>query len=249
MAIFGNLSEMPLPDVLSMIGRSTGRFTIWNTPNEHYYELHIDEGALSALLINHDPIEDVFPLRDRVAELLNLTAGEFEFEDLDGSRLLSHHDLPLEGLLLSGLTAMDEVAAHRAQFPNPQTVFRTRNGKEPWLSGDLQDFWECGGLLLGQGASAEKIAQQTSASIDRVLLCLYKLRMAGVIAPVRAFQYDATALTSWGGASPAASPGDPAPSPNGEHKVADPAEASVKSSGGIGIIRKIMLRLRKNFTS
>ncbi len=231
-----------------MVGRSTGRFTIWNTTSEHYYELHIDEGMLTALLINHEPIEDIFPLRDRMAELLKLAAGEFEFENLDGSLLLCHHDLAIDGLLLSGLAAMNEVEAHRSQFPNPQTVFRTRNGKEPWLTGELHDFWECSGQLLGEGASAERIAQQTSASIDQVLLCLYKLRTAGLIAPVRAFHYQAPTPAQWNALAPVGNSPEPPRAADGD-KTVDPAVAASKPEREMGIIQRIMLRLRRNFTS
>jgi len=233
MAIFGNLSEMPLADVFAMVGRYTGRVTIWNTPTEHYYELHIDEGALTALLVNQESIQDVFPLRDRITELINLTSGEFEFQNLHGDLLLTQHDLSLDTLLLSGLAALDEVAAHRSQFPSPQTVFRTRSGKDPWLTGDLHDFWLCSSHLLSQGASAEIIAAQTSVSTDQVLLCLYKLRTAGVIAPFRAFQYDPASVSRW---------------PERGMDSPEPVKAEKPANGG-GIIHRIMLRLRRGFMS
>lgn len=244
---------MPMPDVLSTVGNKTGRFTVWNTSSQHYYELHIDKGLLTALMVNNEPVEDIFPLRNRMAELVNLKSGEFEFENLASRLLVSHHQLSIDTLLLSGLAVADEVAEHRPHLPNPQTVFKTHGNKEPWLTGDLLDFWHCSGALLKQGASAEAIAKETALYPDHVLLCLYKLRMAGVITPLRAFQYD-SAFPSLPGDStnglPGSSPlldldkylersaaGAPVTRPDSRPLVQEP-----------GIIQRIMHRLWRGFS-
>lgn len=243
---------MPLPDVLSAVGRKTGRFTLWNTSTQHYYELHIDQGLLTGLIVDNEPVEDVFPLRNRMVELMNLTSGEFEFENLASRLLHAHHQLAIDTLLLSGLSVLNEVKANRSQLPNAQTVFRTKISKEPWLTGDLLEFWNCSGPMLSEGASADVIAKSTSLYLDQVLLCLYKLRMAGIISPARAFQYDLAGASAHSVISK-----DFTFMPKNldfEHHF---GRAALASAGGptengqskqeMGIVQRIMFRLRKGF--
>jgi len=228
---------MPLPDVLSAISRRTGRFTVWNTPTEHYYEVHVDKGVVTGLLVDNVAVEEVFPLRNRMVELINVSEGEFEFENMASHVLLTQHQLSLDSLLLSGLSFMSELAASRSQFPNAQTVFRAAGPSEPWLTGDLQEFWHSSGPLLVAGASAETIATQTSLFIEHVLLCMYKLRMAGIIVPVRAFQ------KVWEAGSRS----------EVVHGIlnggsAGPLLASAAPQGNSGIVRRIMARLWMGIT-
>lgn len=252
MAIFGNLADMALPDVLTMVGRGTGRFMLTNTSSRHDYELHLDKGMLNALLVDSDPVQDIFQLRNRMTELLNLSGGEFEFDKLPAAFLLSHYALSIDMLLLSALSALDEVAAYRPHLPDSQTVFLIQPSKEAWLEGDLLEFWECSNHLLAQGASAEKIAEQTSLFTDHVLLCLYKLRTTGLIAPVRAFQSKIEnglkpALPS---AVTPSRPPDDNPVPEREISVVhDELQVDPPTHDETGIIQRIMVRLRRGFTS
>lgn len=213
MAIFGYLTDMPLPDVLSMVGRSSGRFTVWNCPNGKNYELHLSQGLLCAMLVDSTPVEDVFQIRNRMVELMNMRTGEFEFQKQSASGLLSNFSISIDTLLLSSLAALDEMEAYRSFFASSRTVFTIVPTREAWLEGDLLEFWETCYPLLENGASAETIAQATNIYLDNILLALYKLRTAGLIAPVRAFQ---TIVTQTGGLKRAfaSAPNKSGPLPN-----------------------------------
>lgn len=249
MAIFGNLADMPLPDVLSMVGRGTGRFTVSNTSSQHYYERHLDKGMLTVLMVDNEPVHDLFELRNRMTELLNLNMGEFEFEKLASTLLLTHYNFSIEMLLLSALAALDEVAAYRPHLPDCQTIFQVQPNKEAWLEGDLLEFWQCSAHLLTNGASAEKIAETTSLFTDHVLLCLYKLRMTGIIAPVRAFQSETELVFQRSMPLPpsAATTGLTDPDPGDPVAVSNLEPKSDRHSDEMGMIQKIMLRLRRGF--
>lgn len=253
MAIFGNVTDMPLPDVLTMVGRSTGRFIVSQTSCGHAYELHLDRGMLIALIVDQEPIGDIFQVHNRMVELMNLHAGDFEFEKQEVSSLMLQFNLSIEMLLLSSLAALDELEAYRSRLPNNQTIFQILPSKEAWLEGDLLEFWECSYNLLAEGTSAEKIAERTSLFIDHVLLCLYKLRTAGIIAPVRAFSPRISGGLN--GGRIAIPPAATARLPEmGTHQKSEPQgrhpEASTPFSSPLlpdsSAIQKILLRLRES---
>ena len=187
MAVFGNLRDMPLPDLVAMLGRRSGVLEVFGLPGKRSgYALALDGGKVLWVREGNrllDPVEARFTLQ----ELFRLQEGAFEFTPgvppAEGMVL----GWPLERLLLTLTTVEDEFQAYRPLLPDPKTRFQAA-ALEVWLEEPLWSFWERARPLLQGGASAEELANRLRLPLDEVRYYLHKLRLAGKVAPVRAYE-------------------------------------------------------------
>ncbi|HYU35726.1 MAG TPA: DUF4388 domain-containing protein [Thermoanaerobaculia bacterium] len=186
MAIFGDFADLPFPETFSMVGRRTGRLLISDVPDQGSFELHLVDGSLRGLRIDHEDIDDPLRARDRLAALMEAPCGLFQFHRCAPERLHGALDLPLISLLMSLASAVDEISAYRERFLHPQARFRRLAGEAVRLADDLDQFAQKATPYLLQGTDAEELARALDISLDQVRLYLYKLRSLGWIAPIGA---------------------------------------------------------------
>ena len=187
MAIFGDLQDMPLVDLLSMLGRRSGLLDVWDVGGKrNRYILALDRGNL-LWVKDEGGYLDPLKARSTLLELASAGRGAFEFTPVEppkGSPLLNW---PIERVLLSVTTIHDELASYNSLLPDPKTRFQVA-ALEVWLEEPLYSFWERAKPLLQAGASAEDLASRLRLPLDEVRYYLHKLRLAGKVAPVRAYE-------------------------------------------------------------
>jgi hypothetical protein len=187
LAIFGDLQDMPLVDLLSMLGRRSGLLDVWDVGGKrNRYILALDRGNL-LWMKDEGGYLDPLKARSTLLELASAGRGAFEFTPVEppkGSPLLNW---PIERVLLSVTTIHDELASYNSLLPDPKTRFQVA-ALEVWLEEPLYSFWERAKPLLQAGASAEDLASRLRLPLDEVRYYLHKLRLAGKVAPVRAYE-------------------------------------------------------------
>jgi hypothetical protein len=187
LAIFGDLQDMPLVDLLSMLGRRSGLLDVWDVGGKrNRYILALDRGNL-LWVKDEGGYLDPLKARSALLELASAGRGAFEFTPVEppkGSPLLNW---PIERVLLSVTTIHDELASYNGLLPDPKTRFQVA-ALEVWLEEPLYSFWERAKPLLQTGASAEDLASRLRLPLDEVRYYLHKLRLAGKVAPVRAYE-------------------------------------------------------------
>jgi len=187
LAIFGDLQDMPLVDLLSMLGRRSGLLDVWDVGGKrNRYILALDRGNL-LWMKDEGGYLDPLKARSALLELASAGRGAFEFTPVEppkGSPLLNW---PIERVLLSVTTVHDEIASYNSLLPDPKTRFQVA-ALEVWLEEPLYSFWERAKPLLQTGASAEDLASRLRLPLDEVRYYLHKLRLAGKVAPVRAYE-------------------------------------------------------------
>jgi len=187
LAIFGDLQDMPLVDLLSMLGRRSGLLDVWDVGGKrNRYILALDRGNL-LWMKDEGGYLDPLKARSALLELASAGRGAFEFTPVEppkGSPLLNW---PIERVLLSVTTIHDELASSKSLLPDPRTRFQVA-ALEVWLEEPLYSFWERAKPLLQAGASAEDLASQLRLPLDEVRYYLHKLRLVGKVAPVRAYE-------------------------------------------------------------
>lgn len=191
MAIFGSLDELPIPEILSMLGQRSGHLKVWDLPDDKRCDLYLDKGKLKALRINGRKVQEVFEVREEMVSLLSTKHGSFEFDRCAPAALQQGLNVSVQQLLLSAATAIDEIAAYRNNFADPRTRFQMLTSFDTWTDQELAHFWERAESTLIEGASAYELADMLAISLEQVQLILYKLRSLGVIEPVRQFQKQA----------------------------------------------------------
>jgi len=178
---------MPLVDLLSMLGRRSGLLHVWDAGGKrNRYILALDRGNLLWMKDDQGYL-DPLKARSTLLELASAHWGAFEFTPVEppkGSPLLNW---PLEQMLLSVITIHDELASYNSLLPDPRTRFQVA-ALEVWLEEPLYSFWERAKPLLQAGASAEDLASRLRLPLDEVRYYLHKLRLAGKVAPVRAYE-------------------------------------------------------------
>jgi hypothetical protein len=187
LAIFGDFQDMPLVDLLSMLGRRSGLLDVWDVGGKrNRYILALDRGNL-LWVKDEGGYLDPLKARSTLLELASAGRGAFEFTPVEppkGSPLLNW---PIERVLLSVTTIHDELASYNSLLPDPRTRFQVA-ALEVWLEEPLYSFWERAKPLLQAGASAEDLASRLRLPLDEARYYLHKLRLAGKVAPVRAYE-------------------------------------------------------------
>jgi len=194
-AIFGSLEELPIPEVLSMLGQRSGHLKVWDLPDDKRCDLYIDKGRLKALRINGRRVREVFEVREEMVSLISTQNGAFEFDRCSPEVMQQGVDISIQQMLLSAATAIDEIAAYRNNFADPRTRFQMLTTFDTWTDQTLARFWERAEQSLMHGASASELAESLDMNLEQVQLILYKLRSLGIIEPVREFRKQAKART------------------------------------------------------
>ncbi|NJK46350.1 MAG: DUF4388 domain-containing protein, partial [Pleurocapsa sp. SU_196_0] len=184
-AIFGNLTEFPLVEVLAMLEGRTGILRFTQVGMHTTLDLHLENGQLRALVADAQPVKESFEARSYLMELVGRRQGEFSFERKRLQELRGDFSLSARSVVLQGAVYDSEIEQYRSYLPEPATVFTVAANTTGWLEDELKLFWERSQFLLSRHASAQDIASELRLDLSWVQLALYKLRVAGVIRPAR----------------------------------------------------------------
>lgn len=183
MAIFGDLSEMSTPEILTILGRRTGKL-LFDLPGETRYELHLCEATLWSLQVDGSLQNELPVIFYHLAILNRARAGRFEFVQTTPSALEHQLDLPHQALLARD-DGGDE-ALHAAS-PDKRTCFLLQSDSSQAVPENLQLFLQQSQALLARGSSAEEVAEALNMSAMRAQIYFQQLRILGQIAPVHAY--------------------------------------------------------------
>lgn len=194
MAIFGDLGDLPFPDLFNVVDQRSGRLLIFGIPGQGRFELDLVGGSLRGLQIDGQDIDDPLHVRDRLAVLMRAPNGLFAFHRSRPEQLRDTLDLPISWLVMALASALDEIGAYRERFPHPRTRFEQLVSAEVSLDPNLRQFAERAMPYLRRGTDAEELACALGVSLEQVQLLLYKLRAVGLVGPVCDLEDDTLAM-------------------------------------------------------
>ncbi len=183
MAIFGNLQQISLADLMPLLKSQRGSLEIFNLDGQQPVTLYVDGGRLVALYVGGKPVEDIV-VRSVMNSLMAAKRGSFEFVPGVSPRHRHPNGWDLDRLMLSVVTIADEMEEAESRLPHLETVFRLSS---PLAPDDVRvhDFWERARHMLASGASAKELSHRLGLSPKQTGFYLLKLRQAGLIEPVR----------------------------------------------------------------
>jgi hypothetical protein len=190
MAIFGNLTEFPLIEVMGMLERRCGVLRFVQVGRFQSLEFQLNNGVLQGLVVNGRVLRDGLAAKDLLVEVANLREGTFEFQRVPAESGLLLNDLAIQvnEVLLRRATLDDEWNNYKDNLPDLETRFVLATQELVWLDGELQRFWNLAEPLLEYGISTKELASRLNLEIRLVQVNLYKLRATGVIRPARRVQ-------------------------------------------------------------
>ena len=188
MAIKGTLAEIPLPELIRILERRTGKLNIKTLPQSDH-DLYLDQARLKAIYIDGEVLKDKETIREIITNLSKIREGNYTFKAVSKEELPQSCDVALRLLLLK-LTGVDEVTLYKDRLPAAQTRFKRSNSKkvETWPDESLKKFWLTTIFLFAKSCSAEEIARKLNLDLEQTRLNLHKLRCLGQISPVRSFE-------------------------------------------------------------
>ena len=182
MAIFGNLRDIGLLDLLPLLSHQDGRLVLIR--KEGTLELYIQRRRV-VCAEEERRVLSPGQLEERLFEILEGGEGSFEFFRGEAPR---HRrgclNLPVDELVLKLVTLKDELESVREQLPMPDTVFTLGNVALAYSDPALAEFLDRAWPHLSEGASARRLAPLVGLPTDRVRYLLYKLRSLGAVQPL-----------------------------------------------------------------
>ena len=182
MAIFGDLQDIGLLDLLHLLAHQTGRLVLVHK-----------EGSLEVFLANRNVIcaqigyRALSPnqLEEKLFDLARGRGGSFEFHPGEAPKhRRGCFRLSVDELALKLATLKDEIENARGQLPMPDTIFTLGNVATAYANPTLAEFLDRAWPHLSVGASARQMARALDLPLEHVRYLLYKLRSLGAVQPL-----------------------------------------------------------------
>ncbi len=190
MAVFGNLTEFPLLEVVGMLDRRCGVLRFEKIGRYSSLELHLNNAQLQGLVVDGKIFRDGAGAKNLLIDIANVREGQFEFQRLpvNSEAMLNDLAISINEVLLRRATLDDEWNHFQDSLPDIETRFVLASQELVWLEDELQSFWNQAEPLLEYGISSKDLAGRLTMDLQLVQVNLYKLRAAGVIRPARRSQ-------------------------------------------------------------
>lgn len=177
MAIFGDLADFSIHEVLGVIRSKTGVLYMGTAFGGRSLEIGVHSNHMLYMFVDGFPVQE----KERAAHILGVVTreayGPFEFrnkvlEDLSRSFLV-----PMYPIVQRAAEAQD---VSDAQLPHPQTRFKMVEHAGP-LPTALQATWPLVGVHLSRGVSSDELAEAVQMDQREARLMIYRYRSAGLL--------------------------------------------------------------------
>ncbi len=186
MAVAGEISEMPLPELLSVLAGKTGILRMERIPHMTRVDVHIDTGNITGCLVDDRSLRKEAQLYDKLVAVTASPCGSFRFFGVEAQELAHRFQISLGRAAIEVASRVDEINSNRDTFPPPAQVFRWTGKKSGGGTEDdgLQEFILDASDILRFGSNAERLAAIVQLSVAQVQFYLRKLLDLDCIAPL-----------------------------------------------------------------
>ncbi len=187
MPVTGDITDLPLPDLLDMMRHRSGRLSLLQTQQVSEMQMHFTKGYLCGFMADKHIIKSESQVVDKLVSVTANPLGHFRFVPAHASSLMNSVRIQVDRLALIIVSQVDEISVNRQDLPAPHRIFRLQPLETPveFEEQNLAEFYHGAVNLLKCGISAEKLASIERISTDQVQLYLYKLSILGLVGPAR----------------------------------------------------------------
>lgn len=178
---------MPLPDLLGMLRYKSGVVTFHHVQHLPTVALYFTPGALKAFLLDGRSITSEIRILDILVAITASNEGTFQFDSLRAAEVRSHIHVPLDGMILSVVTNIDEILSNSHRLPSVDQVYSFIPGRSELQYDDptLAEFLRLGRDQLEIGVSSDELAKVLHISEKQSQFYMLKLKEMGMIQPMR----------------------------------------------------------------
>ncbi len=186
MAVAGEISEIPLPELLSVLAGKTGILRMERIPHITRIDVHIDSGNITGCLVDDRSLRKEAQLYDKLVAVTASPSGTFRFFTAEAHELAHRFQIAVNRAAIEVASRVDEIVSNRATFPPAAQVFRWTGNRAGVASDDegLQEFILDAADILRFGSNAERLAGIVQLSVAQVQCYLRKLLDKECIAPL-----------------------------------------------------------------
>lgn len=182
MAIFGNLRDIGLLELLPLLAHQTGRLVLVH--KEGSLEVYLAKRRVVCAEAGRRVLSPT-QLEEKLFQLAQARAGSFEFFPGETPKhRRGCYNLSVDELVLKLATLRDEIESASGELPLPDTVFTLGNVATAYANPTLAEFLDRAWPHLSMGASARQLARALDLPLERVRYLLYKLRALGAVQPL-----------------------------------------------------------------
>ena len=187
MPVTGDITDLPLPDLLDMMRHRSGKLALLQTQQISEMQLHFTKGYLCGFMADKHVVKSESQVVDKLVSVTATPMGRFVFTPAHASSLMSSVRIQVDRLALIIVSQVDEISVNKQDLPAPHRIFRLQPLEHPvpFEEQNLAEFYHGAVELLKCGISAEKLASIERISTEQVQLYLYKLSILGLVAPAR----------------------------------------------------------------
>ncbi len=187
MPVSGDITDLPLPDLLDMMRHRSGKLSLLQTQQVSEMQLHFTKGYLCGFMADKHVIKSDSQVVDKLVSVTANPMGRFVFTPAHATSLMSSVRIQVDRLALIIVSQVDEISVNKQALPAPHRIFRLQpmDGAIQFEEQNLAEFFQSAVNLLKCGISAEKLASIERISTEQVQLYLYKLSILGLVAPAR----------------------------------------------------------------
>jgi len=186
MALHGDLSENPLPELLSLMSGKTGILKLRNLGGLGQMDFHIDNGVICNSLQGERVLRKDVQIYDKLIAVTIMGKGSFDFVTEESGKLQHRTKLSVQHAALEIASRSDQIVGDKNLYPQPGQVFRwagnpmNHHGRDPFLDAFLEDTGE----VLSFGADAQRLAGLLQIEVIQVQGYLYCLLQLEAIIPL-----------------------------------------------------------------
>ncbi len=188
MPVTGEIAELPLPELLTMMRHRAGKLTLLQTGQVSEMVLHFTPGFLCGFQAENRTLKSEAQVVDKLIAVTASPVGRFIFEPRKhASSLLGSVRMGVDRLALILVSKVDEISVNKEHLPPAHRIFRLQHeGPLPEFEDfDLAEFFRSAEALLRCGISAEKLAGIEQIAVEQVQLYFYKLRLLDLLITAR----------------------------------------------------------------
>ena len=126
----GSIEEIPLPDLLQLLGTSKKCGVVVIRTDDDTGKIHLNKGRVVFASINDNTV--VSPTKS-VCRMLTWTDGTFDLETPDNRTFDHPIDIPVQALLIDGLRQIDELSQIKSKLPEVSNRMRINSPLTPPL--------------------------------------------------------------------------------------------------------------------
>ncbi len=186
MSVAGEISEMPLPELLTVLAHRTGILKMQNVPFMSRLDVHIERGAITGCMVDDRSLRKDIQVLDKLVAVTASPSGTFRFTAVPETEIIRRLSLHVNRAAIEVASRVDEIMGNRTLFHAPEQIFRWNGNRPGNHDGDegLLEFIVDAADVLKFGANADRLAGLVQLSIPQVQFYLLRLAASECIVPM-----------------------------------------------------------------